>query len=377
MRLASSSLVIVLVSGVLPSAGLAQTVSVSISECTPHCPAFHMRLLATLGAEVGEGELGRPSDVARLTDGSWALTDMFNSGMVKVYGPDGGWMRTIGRAGRGPGEFSHAMFLHSRPDGLEIYDQGLLRVTRLDTEHEVVDTRRVDVQAVEMAFFEDGALVANAQMYTPTRAGLPLVVVDPSGRLGPSFGADPPITGVRQRFLMWRNLSVAPGQGAVWSAVLTEYRAELWGRDGLLRKVMVGALDWFPPGDWYGRPIANGGTLGEPFPGLVGVQEDVDGVLWLLFHRPDPRWAEAIGTGVDPYGRSRQTVTDQNRYMDTVVKAVDLATGRYSPSGSLTTSSWAGQTNESPSSHGTAGGWSQLSTFGSSHSRTDLSRQGA
>lgn len=52
------------------------------------------------------------------------------AGVIRVFGPDGAFQRSLGRRGDGPGEFTRLSTAWSRGDTIEAYDQALMRVTR-------------------------------------------------------------------------------------------------------------------------------------------------------------------------------------------------------------------------------------------------------
>jgi len=53
---------------------------------------------------------------------------------IRVFGPDGGYVRTIGRKGGGPGEFARALHIQRGPDGaMWVVDPQNNRVSRFDT----------------------------------------------------------------------------------------------------------------------------------------------------------------------------------------------------------------------------------------------------
>src|SRR5690606_10895537 len=71
-------------------------------------------------AEGTPGELLQPTDV-EITDDGTVLVAEDGAAHVKVFGPDGSFLRTIGAAGEGPGEFRVA-FLATRGDTLFVQD---------------------------------------------------------------------------------------------------------------------------------------------------------------------------------------------------------------------------------------------------------------
>jgi hypothetical protein len=73
------------------------------------------------------GELARPSDLGIAADGRIAVADGSGSGVL-VFGPDGSFERTIGRAGEGPGEYSWFFALDARGDTVAVGDCNHARV---------------------------------------------------------------------------------------------------------------------------------------------------------------------------------------------------------------------------------------------------------
>lgn len=72
------------------------------------------------------------ADATRLSDGSFVIANGGLESRLPVFGPDGEYLRTIGRLGDGPGEFRWVTSLESGPgDSLYIYDASLQRLTAL------------------------------------------------------------------------------------------------------------------------------------------------------------------------------------------------------------------------------------------------------
>ncbi len=81
--------------------------------------------------EGSPGEIGNPRTVVAGEDGTIYLLQSAPT-MIKVYGPDGQWLRNIGREGDGPGEFRDGMFGISR-DTLFLQDPNNSRFTTFTT----------------------------------------------------------------------------------------------------------------------------------------------------------------------------------------------------------------------------------------------------
>lgn len=58
------------------------------------------------------------------------VVPLAEAGMIRVFGPDGAFRRSLGRRGEGPGEFTGLAAAWARGDTIEAYDRDLVRITR-------------------------------------------------------------------------------------------------------------------------------------------------------------------------------------------------------------------------------------------------------
>lgn len=89
-------------------------------------------------------DLFRVTAARVLEDGRVAVG---NAGMdqVLLLSPSGGSLRTVGRAGAGPGEFRTITTLHRSPEGgFNVYDARLGRLSEFDAEGDLVSTERLN-----------------------------------------------------------------------------------------------------------------------------------------------------------------------------------------------------------------------------------------
>lgn len=106
------------------------------------------RVDSTWAVSVGEGseeghQLLWVGDAVLLEDGRLVLLSAGTKDL-RVFSPDGVFIRTVGREGEGPGEFKGPTGFRLLPSGhLLVYDWGAQRVTEFDTEWKVVGTQRV------------------------------------------------------------------------------------------------------------------------------------------------------------------------------------------------------------------------------------------
>jgi hypothetical protein len=84
--------------------------------------------LRVVSPDTGAGVIGMVRDVALTPDGTMLVADL-DPVTVHVFGPDGRWLRDIGRQGSGPGEFEDA-FLAVIGDTVFVQDRRNSRVNR-------------------------------------------------------------------------------------------------------------------------------------------------------------------------------------------------------------------------------------------------------
>ena len=106
---------------------------------------------------------GDVTGAVRLEDGSIVAADE-QSHNLRRYAADGRHLRTIGRQGDGPGEYQGLRLLRNCPGAaITVFDWALDRITELDPDGNVVDTRALNAAGVrpygQPACTADGRLV--------------------------------------------------------------------------------------------------------------------------------------------------------------------------------------------------------------------------
>lgn len=141
-------------------------------------------------SEAGSDVLVFPAAAERLAHGAIAVADAGNH-RVDVFDPAGRKVRSIGREGRGPGEFSSPSWLGVRGDTLLVWDMVQSRLTRFDTTGILIGT---DAPITDLGSFprvigqrDDGSLLTITSASGGWRAGpfrdsLLIVWVRPDGR---------------------------------------------------------------------------------------------------------------------------------------------------------------------------------------------------
>ena len=282
-----------------------------------------VRTVVTFGDADGPGFIGEPKDVDRRDSGEWVVVDQLNPTEIKFFSSDGEWIRTIGRKGSGPGEYQIASFVRVLPeDSLGVHDFLQNRFTVYSPELEVCRTITTEIRAKRFELLGDGRIVFASNVSTRESIGLPLHLINASGKLERSFGADLPIRNVSASFSHFRSISPT-GRSTVWSAPLTRYVLEEWTLDGDRMRYLERNVPWFEPYDRYS--VFNQDH--PPTPGIIDIHEDERGLLWVAILLPDPEWEEAFEEGTDLYGRPAMRVHDHNKHRDTRIEVIDPERG--------------------------------------------------
>lgn len=239
---------------------------------------------------------------------------------IKVFSPDGDYLRTIGRQGAGPGEFQGISFIHfGADDSLHVVDPLNMRWNVFSPEYEHVRSSQLNVPVyMQMHLLPDGSGLFSA----PVRGELarfPLHLVSATGEHVRSFGAAP--DGFEQigSDAAWRRIAPA-GPTSVWAAYHDRYRIELWDaaeESGATLRVVERTVDWFPPG--LQEEIS---MEAPPTPRMRAIRQDSAGRLLVLLSVADPRWREAV----EP-GPVHNNVSERHLYNDTRIEMLDAASG--------------------------------------------------
>jgi hypothetical protein len=114
------------------------TDSAGVAVITSHSPAWGDSARWSLspepalriGSEAGDPlyELYRVIGVRQLRDGRILVVNA-GTNELRFYGPDGSWIRSVGRRGEGPGEFRQMMYSQVGADSIFVWDLALSRVS--------------------------------------------------------------------------------------------------------------------------------------------------------------------------------------------------------------------------------------------------------
>lgn len=191
-----------------PAATVRDSAGVRIVEsAAPNASSPSFEVIApahlTIGEEDGPEELllNNVSDVLRLPDGRIVIA---NSGSyeLRVFDASGRYLRSVGRMGGGPGEFSSRLLLFRHEDEVYATDDNALRIHAYDLDLQFRETRRFEVpmdlpRPFAQGVLSDKSLLAYANHGGGTLGGAPgsinsvhfsLVLFDSTGQFLRSFG---------------------------------------------------------------------------------------------------------------------------------------------------------------------------------------------
>ena len=196
---------------------------------------------------------------------------------IKVFDPDGAFVRTVGRRGDGPMEFGRAAPTHADASGrVHVFDTGNLRISLIDEAFTLVEEKKLPRWVGANAPLDDGdRYVVQASIEGPGSERMPLHIIDGTEVLT-SFGAGEPDTESLEFLPPDFRLAVGP-DGGVFAARVAEYVVEAWSREGSRLGALRGEPQLNPDGTFQQLPSPD-----NPPPDVIGdVHVDRGGLLWV------------------------------------------------------------------------------------------------
>ncbi|MFO7895259.1 MAG: hypothetical protein R6U63_16215 [Longimicrobiales bacterium] len=277
---------------------------IQIHDCRPSCSQVEFRTVARVGGHHGDSVLLMlPSVPIRLGGGGYVAGRTAEPGVVAVYDSLGGFRRTLGHAGGGPGEFRQPQAFFGPLGQTWVVDPGNARITVLDANGHPINDFRYNGRVFYTAPLDSSRVVVSGPMESGgTYSPYAFHIMDSRGRVLRSFA---PWPANRQN----RRVAVTPW-GTVVATYEDRYVVEEWSIQGELLRTLTRDVSWFPPGS---RP-------GFREPGLANTAVDETGRLWIVLIRPKP--------GLQPIRRNRpvrglETLTEN---ADAVVEVIDMST---------------------------------------------------
>lgn len=287
--------------------------AVVVSGARPECSTCKLVLerISVLRMPETEAALVSPFNFARDSRSNVYFADPFGEIGVRVFDRAGRFLRTVGRRGQGPGEFSVIHGLAIGPgDSLHVFHAG----------HSVFSPKGTHVRTQS---FLNGrqvtsvATLSNGGFVVTTRASSAnpneLHVVDSNGTVSASFGR----SAGSGFWAGMRSLSNPIG-GAFWTARANSYELEQYSLQGKRLKVLRRDVEWFAPWqDWNGEP-----EVSAPPPRIMSVAQDsASGLLWVLILTADRNWKPASSSNSGE--KALSTTRDLAGLFDGIVEVVD------------------------------------------------------
>ncbi len=178
--------------------------------------------------------------------GGWYVAGSYEPGRIFHLGADGE-VRSFGRVGEGPGEFSEIPErLVRMPDGsLGIVDRVRQRFSVVSGDLSgLLSTTRLPGEAFWAWPAGGDTLVVQSWIRTPDRVGYPLHLVSGGGEVLRSFGTGPGYGGVRAPLPPFR--AAVLDNGGIVVVDRWRYRVQRFEPGGFPAGVLTGDAEWFP-----------------------------------------------------------------------------------------------------------------------------------
>jgi hypothetical protein len=296
----------------------------------PSCRVEFTRIL-TVGSPSDPATIASLSALAR--DGQGRYFAFSDDSRLIVYDSNGRFLRTVGRRGEGPGEFSGVPGLlvqippHVRVgmgDSIFIFDPP--RITVFSPGLDYVRTARIDpplFSPLGMSPLADGSWLVAAQVFTPDNVGYATHVLGSNGAIVRSVGPEAPV-GPRTPAPIPRHFVVSPDQRSFWTVSFStgRYKLEEWSiTGGMMRSLEVTGVPYLTEPEFENVAARAGGTVRRAIGGAGGVNLtgfDAAGRLWITISRP----------GSLPEMRDwRPGMPIPKRLLPVVLEILDLKTG--------------------------------------------------
>lgn len=248
--------------------------------------------------------------------------------MPAVFDSAGQFIRTVGRHGRGPGEFLQPYdAVAFRRDSLIVLDGDGRRATVLAPSLRPVRylTIPFEMHSPIVVSWPD-TIIASGIVPTAGEVGWALHRVSFSSKdaaVTKSFGTGDGELRPEGVARMWHWLTPAAG-GFFWSAWMYGYTLSQWRANGSLIRSLQRRPEWFPSPS----PSSLGNPETPPPPFVVGVQQDDDGLLWVFVHVPAPEWRKAWPTLPPGTREVPSRMIAKEKLFRTTVEVIDPRLGR-------------------------------------------------
>lgn len=249
---------------------------------------------------------------------------------VLLFDHAGNVLKTVGRQGRGPGEFGAPVkAARGKSDTVFVIDFQNSRISSIAANGEVSGVGPFPPSDPhQFVALPSGDFIMNAVVRERNSIGYPLHLLGRDGRIKRSFGSTRPSFRPDAPPLWLRRLG-GGSDSDLWVAREHEYVLEHWRVDGTEPEMLMRRdIKWFPPEQRLTPP-----TPTHPPPSYVAdLRESGDGLLWVLVTIADDEWREGLEPTPDTAAALRGVVLyrtrDYDRLHDSVLELVDPVNSR-------------------------------------------------
>ncbi len=286
----------------------AQTVTL---PAQPACRACTVQLspVARLGSADDPAGFAVNAEAVMTKRGEFLVSSSTFIGEIYIYDRNGKFVRSIGRRGAGPGEFSAPLHL-----GVDAQDTvravemgGGARYHVIAPDNTVKRTTPLGVRVFDVAVEADGQLFAATPGATTT-----LSYFDRLGQRQ-TLGKLPTSSNPNEQLRY-----VATGaNGTRWSLGLAAYVLERWLPDGTSAQKLTAERDWLPKGP---LPTRLDIRTERPPARFTGLLIDAQGRLFVFAAVADANWKPTPAVATPP---------DPSKFFDTLIEVIDPRTGGF------------------------------------------------
>lgn len=275
---------------VAPGVAFAQMPAPKLIPNETACPkcTIGVRNLVMLGTDDGVGSLnGKPMSVNVDSRGRyWVFQELEPP---TVFSATGGVLQSVGRKGRGPGEFQAADHGIVVGDSMLVFDWLESRATMIGPDLKTGRTIRTgrglgDVLALTWPTllvstgYREGSNPPGSSMHRFSSAGSEMQLL---GSFGPT-GTGGSMGNVDVQQIIGR------ARDGIWSAYWNRPQFTRWDRNGVAQLTLTRRFDWYTPE----MKASMGTPTTPPKPRTGAIHEDTEGLVWLFIHTPAPTWKE-------------------------------------------------------------------------------------
>ena len=255
------------------------------------CRTCHVELkaVATIGSAEGPGYL-KDTFSGIYLDGKGRYWVFEERTPPRVFSHDGRYVKTIGRMGQGPGEFSGPWgIFDAGDDTVAVIDRD--RITLVGPDLQIGRSTPSPVGEVwdGLTLSWPKNVVTNGRALEPGQSGRALHNISFESGTARSIRSFRAVESVpfTQQFAELRTYMTPAKKGGFWAVPAGRYEISRWSPDGRLLERIDRKPAWFAgPSGWH-----MGSAKAPPQPRINGVQEDANGLLWVYFSVGSPTYS--------------------------------------------------------------------------------------